>query len=554
MRNKYIKLYSTIFISFLSMLWSCDTPQKADLIIHNAVVYTVDSSFSTVEAFAVKDGKIIETGSSASILKKFESDSTIDLQGKSVVPGLIDGHAHFFRYGLGLVNADLTNTTSKEEIIDRLAVHRQKYPNTPWIVGRGWDQNDWVEKEFPSRRDLDSLFPDVPVYLIRIDGHAAWVNTAAISQADLTPANTDIKVDGGDILIDEEGIQGIFVDNAMDLINRHIPDATPEQQRQALLQAQKNCFEVGLTTVVDAGLDKSTIDLMDEMHQSGELKMRIYAMLNPTPENKEHYFANGPYFTDYLTVTSFKIYSDGALGSRGACLIEPYADKPEQTGFLLQNPEYFDKTAQEMAQHGFQMNTHCIGDSSNRVLLNIYAKYLKPGNNKRWRIEHAQIVNDKDVSTFGEYNIIPSVQPTHATSDMYWADDRLGEERIKDAYIFKELLDQTGYVALGSDFPVEDINPLYGFYAAVARKDLKGYPDEGFQTENALSREETLRGMTIWAAKANFEEEKKGSLETGKFADFIVLEKDIMNVPEEEIPQTKILQTFIGGKQVYGRE
>ncbi|NMM50701.1 amidohydrolase [Marinigracilibium pacificum] len=554
MRNKYIILYRTIFLLTLTVCFSCSSPKEADLIVHNGIIYTVDEDFSTVEAMAIKDGKIIETGNSIDILANYKSESTTDLEGKSVVPGLIDGHAHFFRYGLGLVNADLTGTSSKTEILERLVAHRESYPNNPWIIGRGWDQNDWEEKEFPSRLDLDSLFPDVPVYLIRIDGHAAWVNTAAISQADITPDNSEIKVDGGDILRNEDGIQGIFVDNAMDLINRHIPDASEVQQKEALFQAQKNCFEVGLTTVVDAGLDKETIDLIDEMQKSDYLKIRIYAMLNPTPSNKEYYFKNGPYFTDFLTVTSFKIYSDGALGSRGACLIEPYADKPDQTGFLLQNIEYFDETAKEMLKYGFQMNTHCIGDSSNRALLNIYAKCLEPGNNKRWRIEHAQIINESDLSTFGEYNIIPSVQPTHATSDMYWADERLGDERIKDAYIFKELLDQNGYIALGSDFPVEDINPLLGFYAAVARKDLKGYPDSGFQKENALTREETLRGMTIWAAKANFEEEKKGSLEKGKFADFIVLEKDIMKIPEDEIPGTKVLQTYVGGEQVYNRK
>lgn len=290
---------------------------------------------------------------------------------------------------------------------------------------------------------------------------------------------------------------------------------------------------------------------MERMQKEGSLKMRIYAMVSPSPEDRKHYFEKGPYQNDRMTVKSFKVFGDGALGSRGAALLEPYHDSPKEQGFLLSSVKDFESLAQEMYNHGFQMNTHCIGDSANRVILETYAKILKGENDRRWRIEHAQIVNSKDIPKFGTLNIIPSVQPTHATSDMYWAGDRLGPERLKDAYIFKQLLEQNGYIALGSDFPVESINPLYGFHAAVARQDAKGWPDGGFQPENRLTRQEALKGMTIWAAYANFEEDEKGSIETGKQADYVILEQDIMTAPAEELRDIMVKSTYVGGEKVY---
>jgi predicted amidohydrolase YtcJ len=306
-----------------------------------------------------------------------------------------------------------------------------------------------------------------------------------------------------------------------------------------------------LTTIADAGLDREIIDLMEEMQRDGSLKMRIYAMVSPTPKNKTYYFEKGPYQTERMTVRGFKVFGDGALGSRGAALLHPYHDAPEEQGFLLSSVEELEALAQEMYDHGFQMNTHCIGDSANRTLLDIYAKILKGQNDRRWRIEHAQIVNSKDVEKFGENQIIPSIQPTHATSDMYWAEDRLGSERIHDAYIFKQLLDQNGYIALGSDFPVEAINPLFGFHAAVTRQDAKGWPEEGFQSNNKLSRQEALKGMTIWAAYANFEEDKKGSIEVGKWADFVITKQDIMTAPSETLRDIEVTATYVGGDKVF---
>jgi len=535
-------------ILFLAPLYCCTTKASVDLIVHQANIYTVDKEFKQAEAFAVKDGKFVAVGSNKEIMAEYEATEVIDLQGAFIYPGFIDAHAHFYGYGTGLQVADLTGADSFEELITRVVAHREKHPGQTWILGRGWDQNLWKKKAFPSREKLDELFPDVPVLLTRIDGHAALANSKALSLGGIT-ASTALL--GGKVIVERNVPTGVLIDNVIGLVSEKIPELTASEKRTALLSAQKNCFQVGLTTVADAGLSREIIELMEEMQEEGSLKMRIYAMVSPTPEDMAYYFNRGPYRKDRMTVKGFKIFGDGALGSRGAALLQPYHDSPDEQGFLLSSPKDFEKLAVSMYEHDFQMNTHCIGDSTNRVLLDIYAKVLKGKNERRWRIEHAQIVNEKDVAKFGQYNIIPSVQPTHATSDMYWAEDRLGQERMKDAYIFKELLDQNHLIALGSDFPVESVNPLYGFHAAVARKDAENWPQGGFQSENRLSREEALKGMTIWAAYANFEEDQKGSIETGKFADFVILEQDIMTEREEELRSLPVKGTYIGGERVY---
>src|SRR5690554_33585 len=535
-------------ILFLAPLYCCTTKASVDLIVHQANIYTVDKEFQQAEAFAVKDGKFVAVGNSEEIMAEYEATEVIDLQGAYVYPGFIDAHAHFYGYGTGLQVADLTGADSFEELITRVAAHREKHPGQAWVLGRGWDQNLWKKKAFPSREKLDELFPDVPVLLTRIDGHAALANSKALSLGGIT-ASTALL--GGKVIVERNVPTGVLIDNAIGLVSEKIPELTASEKRTALLSAQKNCFQVGLTTVADAGLSQEIIELMEEMQEEGSLKMRIYAMVSPTPEDMAYYFDKGPYRKDRMTVKGFKIFGDGALGSRGAALLQPYHDSPDEQGFLLSSPKDFEKLAVSMYEHNFQMNTHCIGDSTNRVLLDIYAKVLKGKNERRWRIEHAQIVYEKDVAKFGQYNIIPSVQPTHATSDMYWAEDRLGQERLKDAYIFKELLDQNHPTALGRDSPVESANPLYGFHAAVARKDAENWPQGGFQSENRLSREEALKGMTMWAAYANFEEDQKGSIETGKFADFVILEQDIMTEREEELRSLPVKGTYIGGERVY---
>jgi predicted amidohydrolase YtcJ len=559
------------FLLFLIswFLVSCSSKKKeANLIIHNAVIYTIDSSFSVQQAMAVKDGKIIETGSNEQILNSYSAKETNDLEGKTVLPGFIDAHCHFLSYGLGLQQVDLVGTKSFEEVIQRVKDFTVKMdqvknpelkPEDNWIIGRGWDQNDWKVKEYPSKVKFDSLFPNTPLILKRIDGHAALANSAALKLAGI---NTKTKIEGGELIRDPKGnLTGVLIDNAVDLVTSKIPLPTKEKMFTALLAAQENCVALGLTTVDDAGLMKFEIDAIDELQRSGKLKMRVYAMLSDSAPNYKYYLEKGPSKTGRLNVRSFKFYADGALGSRGACLLENYSYKNNWKGFLLNTQKHFEESAKLMYQKGFQMNTHCIGDSASRLMLYIYnlaprVAFDNTGEiqkeamqEMRWRIEHSQVTNVNDFKLYK--GVIPSIQPTHATSDMYWAEERLGKERVRYAYAYKDLLNAAGLVALGTDFPVEDISPFKTFYAAVFRKDSKGFPKGGFQMENALTREETIKGMTIWAAYSNFEEKEKGSLEKGKFADFIILDTDLMKCEENDVLQTQVLKTFINGECVY---
>jgi len=527
---------------------SCSSKQKIDLLVYNATIYTVDSTFSTAEAMAVKEGKIIEVGKTTDLQNKYDAKEKLDAQGKSIYPGFIDAHAHFVGYGNSLQRVNLVGTESWEDVIHHVADFAKGLDTTAWILGRGWDQNDWAVKNFPDNKKLNELFPDRPVMLTRIDGHAAIANDKALELAGVKPGQ---KINGGEIETQNGKLTGILVDNATSLVSSKIPAQTLAEQKEALMDAQQNCFAVGLTTVDDCGLGSNSVELIKKMQQDGELKMRMYVMLSDGNANYDFAKKNGKIKTDRLNVRSFKVYADGALGSRGACLLEPYADKPGWSGFLLSSQAHFDSVAKVIYDLGFQMCTHAIGDSGNRTMLNIYGKYLKGKNDLRWRIEHAQVINKNDFNLFGEYSIIPSVQPTHGTSDMYWAGDRLGPERVKGAYAYKQLLQQNGWEPLGTDFPVEDISPFKTFYAAVVRKDAKGWPANGYQMENALTREETIRGMTIWAAKANFEETEKGSLEKGKFADFIILDADLMKEAPEKLLGVKVLKTFVGGEKVY---
>ena len=544
MRNIFIMIF------LLSILGACKTPKEADLIIYNAHIYTVDSSFSVAKSMAVKDGKIVSVGSNEDIQAKFIAENRMNLNGSFVYPGFIDAHSHFISYGESMVSkANLVGTKSFDEILTRLQEFESNF-SAEWLNGRGWDQNDWEVQVFPSKEKLDELWPDKPVYLTRIDGHAALVNSKALAMAGIT-AKT--KIDGGEIILKNGEPTGVLVDNAMDLVRVLIPNIDKELKRKAILLAQKNCFEKGLTTVCDAGLEYAEVQLLNQMQKSNEVKMRVYAMLTPTAENLEKMLPAGPYKTDKLNVRSIKLYADGALGSRGACLIHEYHDKPHWKGMMLSHQAYYDSLCALAYDNGFQVNTHAIGDSANRVMLETYARFLKGKNDKRWRIEHAQVLHPDDFQMFGRYSIIPSVQPTHATSDMYWADERLGEERIKWAYAYDKLRLQNAWLPLGTDFPIEKIDPILTFYAAVVRQDIAHYPAGGFQMENALSREDALRGITIWAAKSAFEEQEKGSLEVGKFADFVILNQDMMQVADSEIPQIKVRMCFVDGIMVFGQ-
>ena len=534
------KIFLVLLIA--TSILSCKKQEKADLIVINSNTYTVNSNFDKVESFAIKDGKFIAVGTNKEIQEKYATLKTIDAKSKPVYPGFIDAHCHFYRLGLLQQKVNLVGTTSYDNVLEKL-VEFQKEKNTSFITGRGWDQNDWETKEFPTKEKLDALFPKIPVAIRRIDGHAMLVNQAAIDLAKIT---VDSKIEGGEFLKKEGKLTGVLIDNAMNFIR--VPEPSKQEQIQALKDAQKICFDLGLTTVDDAGLDKQVIELIDSLQQTGALKMRVYAMISNNKKNLDYYLKKGIIKTEKLHVRSVKVYADGALGSRGAALKEAYSDKKGHFGALVNSYDNLQSLAKRIADSEYQMNTHAIGDSANYVMLKTYNEVLKNKENRRWRIEHAQIVDLKDFHHFK--NILPSIQPTHATSDMYWAEDRVGAERIKGAYAYKDLLNQYGKVALGTDFPIENVSPLYTYYAATIRKDLKGYPEKGYQINNALSRENALKGMTIWNAYASFEETEKGSIDVGKLADFIILENDIVTVNGKEIPNTKVLATYVNGEQV----
>lgn len=549
MLSKKLYLHCLLPVVCCLFIFSCKFRQKADLIVHHAKIYMVDDQFSVAEAMAISDGKIIAIGSNDEILKQYDSDSVTDAGGKTVFPGFNDAHAHFVGYGSSLQKVNLVDTDSWETVLTRCSEFAKTLPKGAWLTGRGWDQNDWLIKEFPDNTKLNELFPDRPVLISRVDGHAAMANQKALELAGVKPGD---RLTGGDVEVKNGKLTGLLVDNAVDLVSDKIPSAGTTETKASLLLAQANCFAAGLTSVHDCGLNYKMVELIEAMQKSGELKMRMNIMLSDAKDNYDYAFKRGKIKTDLLNVSSFKVYADGALGSRGASLLQPYSDKPGWSGFLLSSPEHFDSVANIIYEKGWQMCTHAIGDSGNRTLLKTYAKYLKGKNDLRWRIEHAQVINENDFHYFGDYNIIPSVQPTHATSDMYWAGDRLGPARVKGAYAFRQLLKENNWIPLGTDFPVEDISPVKTFFAAAVRQDSKGFPAGGYQMENALSREQTLRGMTIWAAKASFEEKQKGSLEKGKFADFIILDTDLMNCLAADILKTKVLATYSGGRKVFG--
>ncbi|MBN3034931.1 MAG: amidohydrolase [Bacteroidales bacterium] len=527
---------------------ACDRPrEKADLVVLNARVYTADPFFTVAEAFACRDGRILAVGTASDILELYKPEQRIDAGEKAVYPGFIDAHCHFMGYGVNLVTrVDLTGTGSMEEVLDVLVEYAGTYPGE-WLEGRGWDQNDWPVREYPSREVLDKIFPDRPVFLVRVDGHAALVNSEALRRAGITSATS---VAGGDIPLRNGKPSGILIDNAMDIIRNLIPEPGEATLIQALITAEKKCFAQGLTALTDAGLDHDVIRLIDRLHQEGQLRIRVNAMITPSAKNLE-FIKKGPFRTDRLHVCALKCYADGALGSRGALLLDPYSDMPGHRGLSVCSEDSLFEVCQLALDLGFQVNTHAIGDSANRLVLKTYGRLLKEQNDNRWRIEHAQVVNPRDLPIFSKYSVIPSVQPTHATSDYSWADERLGSERIRHAYAYRQLLKQNQWLPLGTDFPVEDISPMKTYYAAVARMTPDGKPEGGFQAEEALTPEEAIRGMTVWAARAGFDEEHMGSLEPGKWADFVILDRDILSGNPYDALQTRVIATYVAGKKVY---
>lgn len=534
-----------LFSLFFLMIISAQKP--ADLIITNAKIYTVNTKFDIAESMAISNGKILAVGKNKDILKKYQSQNIQNLQGKSIFPGFIDAHCHFTGYATDKWKCELWGTKSWEEIIQKLTDYSKNAP-MEWLYGRSWDQNDWPVKEFPNKAKLDELFPNRPVYLKRVDGHAAIANQKALDIAGIT---TNTKINGGEIEVKNGKLTGILVDNAMLLVEKYIPEISDEMAIQYFEDLQKTCFSYGLTSLHDCGISAHTFSLLEKAQDQNVLKMKIFALLEDNPATYDEWIKKGRFTKGNITFGGYKVYSDGALGSRGACLIHDYSDKKDWKGFLLSDQKHFENLAKKLKNSDLQMCTHAIGDSANRTILNIYGDVLGIKNDRRWRIEHAQIVDKNDFDLFGKYSIIPSVQPTHATSDMYWAEERLGKGRLKYAYAYEDLLKQNGWLPLGTDFPVEEINPIKTFFAAVARKDAKNFPANGFQKENALTREQALRGMTIWAAKSAFQEKELGSLEEGKSADFVVLNQDLMSIDENKILETKVLETYSSGKKVH---
>ena len=539
----------SVLVSLSSLFTSCTMKKEADLLLYDGKIYTVDSAFKVADAMVIKDGKVVATGSNDEMRSQFDARTEIKLNGDVVYPGFIDAHSHFYGLAIMLQQADLFGSASFEIVVERLKLHRMTY-EPKWLLGRGWDQTLWENKEMPDNEMLDKVFPDIPVVITRVDGHAVVANSKALEMAGIT---TNTVIDGGKLEIRNGKLSGLLLDKAADFIKEKVPTPSGEELSGLLVTAQENCFGSGLTTVTEAGLTKEVVLLIEKLQNEGILKICIYAMLDPSDENIEYFVQKGKYKRSRLNAGAIKMYADGALGSRGACLLKPYTDDPENNGIMVETPVTLEKYCRIAFENNFQVCVHAIGDSAVRTVLNVYAKVLGNQNDRRWRVEHAQVVDESDFQKFGKFSIIPSVQPTHAISDMRWAAERLGPERVKNAYAYKMLLRQNGWMPLGTDFPIEKVYPLHTFYSAVFRKNIENLPNDGFQIENAISREDALRGITIWAAKACFEENEKGSLEPGKYADFVILDKDIMTSPESELLSTDILKTFVRGEKVYSK-
>ena len=525
--------------------------QTADLAITGARIYTLNPQNQVVSAIAVKDGKVLAVGDS---VEPYLGPSTrrIDAQGATIVPGLIDAHVHMRNFGDSLQILDLRGTKSAEQIAGIVRRAAQGRKPGEWIRGRAWDQTAWPSREFPTGGLLSGAAPDNPVYLTRVDGHAAWVNLKALQIADVNTATPDPP--GGKILRTPAGApSGVLIDRAQALVARHIPEDTADQIAQHIARAAEECARLGLTSVHDAGVGARELDAYRRLIAEHKLPVRVYAMIGGEGELWRQYLKRGPEVGERLTVRSIKLMADGALGSRGAALLAPYSDDPGNSGLLILPKSDIERVAREAVAHGFQVNTHAIGDRANRVVLDAYAAALEGRNDRRFRIEHAQVVALEDIPRFAQYSIVASMQPAHATSDMRWAEARLGPRRILGAYAWRRFLALGVPIASGSDFPVEEPNPLWGFYAAVTRQDQAGSPSGGWFPDQRMTREEALKSWTLEGAHAAFEEKIKGSLEPGKLADFVMLSGDIMKIPPPAILGVQVKLTVVGGETVFSR-
>jgi predicted amidohydrolase YtcJ len=551
---------SLLVLALAARLLPAQAPasRPADLLVTNARIYTVDDAHPVVSAMAVRDGKVSFTGSLREAMAlRGPSTRVIDAGGRTVIPGMVDAHAHLLGLGQSLRTVNLVGTKSYDEVVARVVARARDVPAGQWILGRGWDQNQWGDTRFPTHEALSRALPNNPVYLTRVDGHAGLANAAAMRAAGITAATADPS--GGRIeRTATREPTGVFVDNAQGLMGRAIPAPSREETRSALRAAITESHRWGLVGVHDAGESRGTIDLMEEMAKAGELPFRLYVMISDDSAALVHYLARGPQsalYGDHLWIRAIKLYADGALGSRGAALLEPYSDDPNNRGLLVSAPAHIQEVASRALRAGFQVNTHAIGDRGNRVVLDAYDSALKanPTADHRFRVEHAQILNHDDIPRFAELGVIPSMQAVHQTSDMYWAGSRLGLGRLLGAYAWRSLLNTGVVVPNGSDFPVEAVNPLLSFHSAVSRQDAENWPAAGWMPEQRMTREEALRSMTIWPAYAAFQESMMGSLSPGKLADFVILDRDIMTVPERDILGTNVVATYIGGRAVYER-
>lgn len=546
---RHVTIHTRVFwFSFLSVFIGLSRAQEP--IIYKAnKIYLCDTSFRVVEAMVVKGDRILLTGTLDSARRLFPGAKTVNYGKKCIYPGFIDAHCHFYGYAKGLGECNLVGTKSAEDVVARVKVYA-KTNQSSWIVGRGWDQNDWPGGNYPDMSLLDAAFPNTPVVLKRIDGHAAWINSAAMKAAKLNPANNPA---GGEYLKVDGRFTGILIDNAVELVTSFIP-AQPEALKKSNIQkAAALCQAAGLTTVDDAGLEPEEISYLDSLQKKHQLNLRIYAMVNGNMNGFAWVARNGVYQTPMMHVGAMKFYLDGALGSRGALLKKDYCDRPGHRGLLLLNPTEFLGSCQYLFSVGYQVCVHAIGDSANKIALKTFKTIIPQGTDVRWRIEHAQIMDPADIPMYREISAIPSIQPTHATSDAPWVESRLCASRMAGAYAYETIRRSSAILALGTDFPVEDISPIRTFYSATTRLDFAGKLKEPFIPRQALDRKAALLGMTIWAAIANFEEREKGSLETGKYADFVVLDKDLMTAEDAKIKKTKVIATFIGGEKVFGK-
>ena len=530
--------------------------QAPDLIVTNARIYTVDQNRPVVDAMAIRDGRIIATGPSRLVAAmKGASTRVLDLEGRTVIPGMIDAHVHLLGLGQGLLTVDLRGTTSYDEVVARVVARAKDAPAGSWILGRAWDQNDWADTRFPTHDKLSAAIPGHPVFLVRVDGHAALGNAAAMKAAGVTSASKDPF--GGHIERDARGAPtGVFIDKAMGLVAGAIPPTTTEELQAATIAATQELNRWGLTSVHDAGVSRDVIDVFESVAQQGKFSVRDHVMISSDDSTLAHYFRRGPQSGLYdgrLWIKAIKISADGALGSRGAALLEPYSDDPKNSGLALVPPGRVKQVALEALRRGFQLNVHAIGDRANRTVLDEFEAALteQPKADHRFRVEHAQILHPDDIPRFAQLGVIPSMQASHQTSDMYWAGARLGQQRLLGSYAWRSLLNSGVIIPNGSDLPVEKTNPLISFHASIARQDDNNWPAGGWFPEQRMTREEALKSMTIWAAWAAFMEPEVGSLETGKYADFVVLDQDIMRVPAELVLQTRVLSTWLGGKEVY---